>query len=257
MLKKILDKYKYGNAISKDKYYVEAKIASAEEKAKAPSRTAIINFLLSQTTSENYLEIGVRNPENNFNKILSKNKYSVDPGVEFENNPVDFKMTSNVFFSELKNNTLSKIKNNIKFDVIFIDGLHLAHQVDLDIENSLQYIKEDGFIVLHDCNPPTEFHQRENYDFKKSPAGILWNGTTWKAFYNSRCNTKLYTICFDTDWGVGVISLKKQIGFNNLDTLKNKYFEFHELMNNKKEYLNLQSFVKWKNKFLENDITQD
>lgn len=256
MFKKIIEKYKIGNSILKDEYFIQTKILSIEEKAKITLRTDIINFLLAQTASENYLEIGVRNPDNNFNKVLSKNKYSVDPGVEFKNNPVDFKMTSDDFFSSLEKNTFCNIKNTIKFDLIFIDGLHLANQVELDIKNSLKYIKEDGFIVLHDCNPPTEFHQRENYNFKKSPAGVLWNGTTWKAFYKSRCSHNLYSICFDTDWGVGVISLKDRKGFNNLESLENNYFEFNELIKKKQRHLNLQSFEQWKIKFLENDITK-
>ena len=72
---------------------------------------------------------------------------------------------------------------NIKFNVIFIDGLHVAEQVERDIKNALKYIKDDGFIVLHDCNPPTEFHASETYDFHLSPSQGYWNGTTWKAFY--------------------------------------------------------------------------
>ena len=59
----------------------------------------------------------------NFNKIKATKKYSVDPGIEFKENPVDFKMTSDVF---LKLSTNQVLSNDIEFDVIFIDGLHLA-----------------------------------------------------------------------------------------------------------------------------------
>lgn len=257
MFKDIIKKYRIGNSIFKDKFFIDAKSISEVEKNKKPTRTDIINFIIGLTAAENYLEIGVRNPDNNFNKIKSLFKYSVDPGVEYASNPVDFKMTSDTFFSQLNNNTLDKINRDIKFDLIFIDGLHIANQVERDIKNSLKYIKENGFIVLHDCNPPTEFHQRESYDFQKSPAGILWNGTTWKAFYKFRCNKEIYSICFDSDWGVGVISKRQIISFNNLEEFANNFFEFKELEKNKKEHLNLQSFEEWKKNGIENGFTKD
>jgi hypothetical protein len=257
MFSYIIKKYRIGNSIIKDRFFIETKSISDAEKNKRPSRTEIINFIIGLTSADNYLEIGVRNPENNFNLIESSFKYSVDPGVEFTGNPVDFKLTSDSFFSQLSNNKLVKINSNIKFDLIFIDGLHLAKQVERDIENSLKYIKDDGFIVLHDCNPPTEFHQRESYNFQKSPAGILWNGTTWKAFYKYRCKKEIYSICFDTDWGVGVISKRKMLSFNYLEEMENNFFEFKELEKNRKKHLNLQPFDKWKKYGIENGFTKD
>jgi hypothetical protein len=92
-----------------------------EEMAKKPKRYDIINFISSKINAQYYLEIGVRNPDDNFNLINIKNKYSVDPGFEFESNPVDFKLTSDEFFFQLNENKLS-ISNDIRFDIIFIDG---------------------------------------------------------------------------------------------------------------------------------------
>lgn len=246
MIKHFINKFKIGNSILKDRFFIETKELTFQEKQKPFSRTEIINFLLELSNSVNYLEIGVRNPDNNFNKIYCGNKYSIDPGIEYADNPVDFKMTSDQFFNKLDKNVIEKFDNKIKFDVIFIDGLHLAEQVEKDIYNSLRYIKKEGFIVLHDCNPPSEFHQRENYNFKNSPAGILWNGTTWKAFYKFRNNKDYHSICFDTDWGVGVISKKKYSLFNNLDLFENPFYEYAKFQKNKKEVLNLQDFLIWK-----------
>ena len=73
----------------------------------------------------------------------------------------------------MENNELEDLSRDVKFDLIFIDGLHLANQVQKDIENSLKFIKDEGFIVLHDCNPPSEYHQREDYSYVNSPAGML------------------------------------------------------------------------------------
>ena len=47
------------------------------EISKSPLRTDIINFLLSLYKEDTfYLEIGVRNPERNFNHIKATKKYS-------------------------------------------------------------------------------------------------------------------------------------------------------------------------------------
>ncbi|WP_425392915.1 class I SAM-dependent methyltransferase [Ekhidna sp.] len=222
-----------------DSIHFYGKRKTKEERAKTPKRTEIINFLISFLDRDvNYLEIGVRNPEENFNDIKAATKYSVDPGLEAKVNLADFKFTSDEFFEKLgKGEILSK---DIKFDVIFIDGLHLADQVDRDIKNALQYLAEDGFIVMHDCNPPTEWHARENYYYADTPAGAFWNGTTWKAFLKWRSESKIYSCCVDTDWGVGVLSKSHKIG----ESIKhsNPFFEYSHLDANRKELMNLVSF---------------
>lgn len=237
--------FKVGRKIIQDSYFLNTRDKTQNEIKKGPRRTVIINRFISLTPSQNYLEIGVRNPEKNFNRIKCKNKYSVDPGIEFEENPVDYKMTSDVFFEALRDGNLD-ISSAIKFDVIFIDGLHLAEQVHKDILNSLDFITDTGFILLHDCNPPTEFHARESYQFQNSPAGSFWNGTTWKAFYKFRHCKELYSICFDSDWGVGVISKTKYHDFNNLELpMTNPYFEFNTHLRNREVNMNLQNFEYW------------
>jgi hypothetical protein len=155
---------------------------------------------------------------------------------------VDFKMTSDDFFENLKSNQV--LSADFKFDLIFIDGLHLAEQVDMDIINSMDFIKDDGFIVLHDCNPPTEWHAREEYNYILSPAQDFWNGTTWKAFLKWRSNPLINSCCIDTDWGVGVLSKKHLIG-NSIEN-ENHFFEFYLLEKNRVKYLNLISFEELK-----------
>ena len=235
--------YLTGKGFLNDPHFLEVKQKSFRENSKRPFRSDVINYLLSlSTTPTNYLEIGVRNPDHNFNLIESAKKYSVDPGLEFEANPVDFKMTSNIFFEKLS--TGEVLFNSIKFDVIFIDGLHLAEQVNQDIINSLKYIKDDGFIVLHDCNPPTEWHARENFKYRYTPAQHLWNGTTWKAFVKWRSNPTVKSCCIDSDWGVGILSKKRAIGESIEFT--NQFYEFNEFDKNRKENLNLIDFDSFK-----------
>ena len=235
--------YSRGKKFLNDPHYLEVQRKNYKEISKSPSRTEIINFLLSLNQKDtSYLEIGVRNPEDNYNHIKAETKYNVGPGIEFKENPVDFKMTSDDFFQKLDKNEI--LSNDIKFDVIFIDGLHLAPQVDKDIKNAINYIKNDGFIVLHDCNPPTEWHARESYGYHNTPAHGYWNGTTWKAFLKWRFDPSIKSCCIDSDWGVGILSKNHQIGRNIEST--NSFFEFNILKANQKEYLNLIDFETFK-----------
>lgn len=242
MLNRLREKKYYselGETYAKDEFYLSTEQITLNELNKRPFRFEIINFLLKTFKRETtYLEIGVRNPDDNFNKIEADLKYSVDPGAEFETNPVDFAMTSDEFFNSLRNGKI--LQPELKFEIIFVDGLHLAEQVERDIANALDFIKDDGFVVLHDCNPPTEFHARENYAYHKSPSKEFWNGTTWKAFYKYRLNAELSCCCIDSDWGVGII-MKNRI-FPALKKDINPYFEYRVFDDNRKDSLNLIDF---------------
>ncbi len=195
------------------------------------SRTSIINHLINKHNLNNYLEIGVRDGRN-YDKILVKNKTGVDPYPTKDINGLH-KLTSDDFF---------KI-NKTKFDLIFIDGLHLEKQVDKDIEESLKILSNDGFIIMHDCNPPTEFHQRENYEIDgKFPP---WNGTVWRSFAKLRImKNDLNLCCVDCDWGVGIIRKKKQQNFE-----LNEDLDFKFLHKNRIKLLNLISV----NNFIKNN----
>jgi hypothetical protein len=251
IIKKIKTHYNCGGRFLNDPYHQEVKKLNEKEFHKSPSRTVVINFLLTSLKRRTkYLEIGVRNPADNYNHINGDVKYSVDPGVEFKENPVDFKMTSDQFFEKLGDGAI--LEKDIMFDVIFIDGLHLAEQVDKDIKNALDYLKDDGFLVLHDCNPPSEWHSREEHNYRLSPAGNNWNGTTWKAFVKWRQNPEMFSCCVDSDWGVGVISKSIDIGQKYNGT--NEFFEYSNLKKSRISQLNLLSFSDFKDKIKKSQV---
>jgi len=240
---KPLQYYFKGRLVLNDATHLSVRKQSLDEIAKRTARSQVINYLLSRFADDTtYLEIGVRDPSKNFDKIKASTKYSVDPGIEFAPNPVDFPVTSDRFFEQLSKGEV--LSADTRFDVIFIDGLHLAEQVDKDIRNALRYIKDDGFIVLHDCNPPTEWHAREAHNYRESPAGNFWNGTTWKAFVKWRSEPSLFSCCIDSDWGVGVISKTSNIGAPLKE--RNEFFEFSHFTHHRKEQLNLVSFDEFK-----------
>ena len=234
----IKTRYDLGGRYLTDSHNIETDDLSVLELAKEPPRYDVINLLIKSVKKEitNYLEIGVRNPGQNFNKIESSNKISVDPGVEFKENPVDLKLTSDEFFNKLASGELKDVPD--KYDVIFIDGLHLAEQVNRDIDNALNFIYNDGFVVLHDCNPPTEYHAREDYSYNLSPAKGFWSGTVWKAFYKRRFDKTISCCCIDSDWGIGIIS-KTDYFNDHLEDDFNPFLEYSVFTNNREKSLNI------------------
>ena len=195
------------------------------------SRTSIINHLIKIFDFKSYLEIGVRDCKN-FDKIIISNKIGIDPKPRKANKLIYIDTSDNYFK-----------KNKKKFDLIFIDGLHLEEQVSRDIENSLNSLNDKGCIIMHDCNPPTEFHQREIYEVEgKFPA---WNGTTWRSFAKLRMTKKnLQMFCVNCDWGVGIIKKGSQNIFESNDSLS------YSLLNkNRKKILNLISVSEFLNIF--------
>ena len=116
------------------------------------TRIDVINSIINRFGGKRYLEIGVRNTEDCFDKIVCKVKHSVDPGLEAKVNNATYKFTSDDFFSKLRSKKLD-IPAHYKWDVIFIDGLHLAYQVERDVDNALGHLNPGGVIVMHDCYP--------------------------------------------------------------------------------------------------------
>ncbi len=237
--------YLLGSKYKDSSHYKDGQKANLIQNSSIVKRHEIINFLLKKRQNPLYLEIGVRNPNDNFNLIRCDQKYGVDPGLEFGSNPVEFRITSDMFFEKLSNGDL--LNTSIKFDIIFIDGLHQADQVMRDIKNSLNYLTDDGFVILHDCNPPTEFHASENYGFVLSPSMGAWNGTTWKAFVEIRKDKSINSCCIDTDWGIGVIN--KSVKLFPTSTVSNPFFEYHIFAEKRKESLGLISYKQFKNYF--------
>ena len=81
------------------------------------TRTDIINYLIEKYNLKTYLEIGVRNPNDNFNKIKCDNKVAVDPEPLIK--------TENIYVGT-SDNYFQNISQNKKFDIIFIDGFSIS-----------------------------------------------------------------------------------------------------------------------------------
>lgn len=202
-------------------------------------RYDIINSLINKFGYKYYLEIGFAHG-GNFELINCDNKSSVDPGFEVEYNGAEYKMTSDDFFQKLEHGTLNRNPNS-KWDIIFIDGMHLAEYVLRDIKNSLNHLSDNGTIVLHDCSPPEiDFAREDYYAMNKG-----WNGTVWKSIYHLRVTREdLIISVVDTDYGVGII----RKGSSKAIPLDNPFYEYNKMSINRNEALGLLSpdqFISW------------
>jgi hypothetical protein len=196
-------------------------------------RFDLINHLIGKFGFKNYLEIGVFEPQNCFDVINAEVKHGVDPGIENPINPVKYKFTSDDFFRKLESGELD-LPADYKWDIIFIDGLHISTQVLKDVNNSLNHLTENGYIILHDCNPPHIFYQREDYlvDGKYTN----WTGTVWKVPYYLRCHRDdLKVGVMDSDWGLGIIRRQK----SDLISFDNPFFEYNQMSLNRNKDLGL------------------
>lgn len=206
-------------------------------------RYDIINLIVEKKGIRNYLEIGVRNPWECFDRIQCQNKMSVDPGIESEVNYATYKFTSDDFFKKLEKSELD-IQSDYKWDLIFIDGLHLAEQCYRDFINSLKHLEEGGYIVFHDTCPPSWGYAREDYLDHSTPAGGWWNGTVWKAVQYIHQNHNLDLATVNSDWGVSVF--KNSLPIKNLSKNLNLFFEFNEFDKYREEILNIKEISDFK-----------
>lgn len=193
------------------------------------TRTELIRSFINKYGYKSYLEIGVNTPAQpgyNWDSIEIETKHGVDPAVD-----TTFKVPSDEFFAK-------HVKQ--KYDIIFIDGLHIFEQVYRDIVNSLKWLNENGTIVVHDCNPTKEITQRPER------ASDVWHGDVWKSILKLRMeepNITIYTV--NTDEGCAVIQKGKQELFKLVNKNIDPY-TYHFFNNNRKDILNLISVNEFK-----------
>lgn len=107
------------------------------------NRDEIINELAKINNAKNYLEVGVESG-NTFNKVAIPNKVAVDPIKRFD--PISgifHEMESDIFFRNCTQ----------KFDVIFLDGMHLFEFIFRDFYNATKVASEKAIIIIDDVIP--------------------------------------------------------------------------------------------------------
>jgi hypothetical protein len=183
------------------------------------TRTDLLNHLVEKYNLRKYLEIGVQDPAQNFDKIKCFYKFSVDPDPKAN---ATLCKTSDEFFVDTGLPTEF-------FDLIFIDGLHTSEQVKKDFENALTILSPNGFIVLHDCNPLKEEHTIVPRPTKTGH----WNGDVYK--FAMQLAIDKYTI--DIDNGCMVVPYSREFIIQGHSSWDWNYFDKH-----REDMLNLISW---------------
>ena len=200
------------------------------------NRIKVVRQALGERAKPVYLEIGVSHGIA-FRRIAADEKIAVDPALRLSARSrrlADakahathyFETTSDAFFAS---QTAFLAERGI--DVALIDGLHCYGQVVRDVENTLRYLRDDGVIVLHDCNPVTAsigFPATSYDDFRAHHRwwqGLLWltqpatgvsvpvlsalppwSGDVWKAIVHLRSTRDdLRIAVLKCDFGVGIL----------------------------------------------------
>jgi hypothetical protein len=169
-------------------------------------RHAFINKAVSKYVDCKYLEIGVaRNDVFNSIPLPIENKFGVDP---FSGG--NYRMTSDDFFKKFP---------QLKFDVIFIDGLHHYEFCQRDVINSMNALKQNGIIIIDDLLPKNTFEERtprtHNY----------WTGDIWKVaveLFNSK-NVDFKIVKIDS--GIGILKLLDGFKYIRNPELGNQNFD--------------------------------
>lgn len=170
------------------------------------NHTQLLNYLVKKYNYQSYLEIGINEPRNNFDKILHPTtggplKVGVDPAYTGNDNRI-IKAASDEFFNMLESDinwrTIYHFEGwrteteSMKFDLIFIDGLHHADQVERDFNNALACLNDGGRIIIHDTLPEHESTTHVPRDSK------VWHGDVYKFAMNlSRYHVTHYTVNMD------------------------------------------------------------
>ena len=189
-------------------YFLREKNQIYLEESTFFKRHAFINKAISKYTNCNYLEIGVANNDV-FNSIplKLKNKYGVDPVCGG-----NYRLTSDAFFEKYK---------HLKFDVIFIDGLHHYLQCQKDAINAINSLNKNGVIFFHDMLPQNSY---EELVPRKQAA---WTGDVWKVAVeltnSNNCDFKIINV----DHGIGVLKINDNFEYRKMPELLNlRYKDF-------------------------------
>jgi tetratricopeptide (TPR) repeat protein len=266
---------------------VSSALQSADETTASCSmkRYDVVQKVISRMAASTYLEIGIDTAES-FMRIDADRKIGIDPvptknlidqminalDIDYfgyslskasqenrvvitartrrsvENMPMDasaelFYMTSDEFFEH----KAGKLFGEKKIDVAFIDGLHTNEQTYKDVLNVLDHLNDDGVILLHDCNPPTESSAFPSVSWqeaaKANPDGWngFWCGDVWKTVVRLRSiHDDLRVFVLDCDWGIGVVRRGKSDSMLDLTDRAVDAMTFKDLAKNRHALLNLQ-----------------
>lgn len=177
----------------------------------------VINRLCALNRTESYLEVGVSRGVT-YKNVVAKVKTGVDPRPKIDpRDCVDLNVvlkTSNDFFEN----------NSLKFDFIFLDGLHTSDQTAKDFANSVRFSKKGTLWLIDDVFPDSNASSaRSLFQYRlarytemiyhQSFKPIGWQGDVFRVIENLPALEKWFkywTICGPGNRVQTVIAWKNQ-----------------------------------------------
>jgi hypothetical protein len=150
-------------------------------------RRAVVNLLLAANPNGDYLEIGCADNAL-FDAVMARRKVGVDPRKGGTH-----RMTSDDFFAAAR----QRGAEADRFDVVFIDGLHLYEQVRRDLDGALSVLKPGGWIAFHDMLP-RDWLEEHVPQIRTSG----WTGDGWKVAFELLASTDMAFRLLAIDHGV-------------------------------------------------------
>ncbi len=172
-----------------------------------PPRMGLIQRELHRFDAPRYLEVGVFDGRV-FLALRAASKVAVDPRIRISRiRRFGHMLRHRASFHELPSDEFfASLDPDVKFDVVFVDGLHLWEQALRDTENSLAHLAEGGVILMHDCNPQAEAVASRDPEEAAAAGRRAWCGDVWKAVVVLRATrADLMVEVLDTDFGIGVV----------------------------------------------------
>ncbi len=230
-------------------------VLNAQMERKMVNRTTVVQSLLNTSREKQYLEIGVFVGQN-FLQIQADRKIAVDPvrrikhTDKFPDHVKFYELPSDEFYETEKQEPLLQKKA----DVVFVDGLHTYEQSLRDVLNTLNHLKDDGIIIMHDCFPRCFAAAHPIMEEAQKMDGFkgFWNGDVFKAILWMRANrADLEVFVLDTDHGLGMVTKRGAQSTLTLTDEEILAMDFHAFDKNHTELLNLKDrsyFWEWSKK---------
>lgn len=219
-------------------------------------RVEVAQRILDRFNAKTYLEIGSQEGFSFF-QIQANRKIAVDPEfkipmakrikktlakkIRMEEERY-FEVTSDAFFTNAP-----AVFRKDKIDVALVDGLHTYQQSLRDVLNCLNYLSENGVIVMHDCNPRSEAVAYPGNSLQDAEKMNLpdwdgsWCGDVWKAIvYLRSLRNDLNVFVLDCDYGIGVVTKGKPENVLSYSAEEINRMSYHDLESNRADFLNLK-----------------
>jgi len=204
----------------------------------------VIQLLINASDRRNYLQIGGLN-RGVFNSISADLKVGVDKTLlssakTDSQGVVLHESSSDDYFEE-------RTSEDIKFDVIYLDGTKEYHQAYTDVINSLNCLTRNGTIVIFGCRPKTAFMATPLQQYvkinqaTKLKNGIAYVGDLWKSIVRLRStHTDLLVLTLDCEYGCGVVTYGAPESSLDLSLDEIERLVYSDLIDNSEAFLNLK-----------------